>query len=124
MKTLPLLDEVRFGDDRPHAEPLLVDESGRVLRFSLAPHQVIREHCAPSSPVHIVILRGSGAFSDADGTEVHLEAGAMVVYEAGERHTVRSTDEELVFIALLHKAPESPPIPSSTDGDTYLTWHM
>jgi quercetin dioxygenase-like cupin family protein len=124
MKTLRSIEDVPFRDDRPNAEPLLVDDSGRVLRFSLRPHQTIREHCAPSSPVHIVILRGVGVFSGADGGEATLRTGDMVVYEAGELHSVRSADEELVFVALLHKAPDAPPMPSGIESDAYLTWHM
>ena len=90
MKTLSLLQTLEFRDDRPLAKPLLVDRSGRVLRFTLKPGQRVAEHCAPGSPVHIVVLQGKGMVAGADGREVLLEANALAVFDAGERHTVRA----------------------------------
>jgi len=126
VRTLPLLDGLSFRDDRPLAEPLLVAESGRVLRFTLRPHQRIREHCAPHSPVHIVVLKGKGMFAGEDGREVMLEPSGLVVFGAGELHAVRALDEPLVFVAFLHKV-EGVPVPTprpSPEEDVYLTWHM
>jgi len=130
MKTLPLLTELSFDEKRPHAEPLLFDNSGRVLRFSLKPGQCVREHCAPHSPVHIVVLVGKGMFAGEDGHEHLLGVGELVVFEAGELHRVRALDEDLVFVAFLHKV-EMVPLQnsrqdhaSSAREDTYLTWHM
>jgi quercetin dioxygenase-like cupin family protein len=126
MKTLPLLQTLEFRDDRPLAKPLLVDESGRVLRFTLRPNQRVAEHCAPHSPVHIVVLSGKGVFTGADGREVLLGPDALVVFNAGERHTVRALDEELVFVAFLHRL-EGVPVPkhrAKPKADTYLTWFM
>ncbi len=39
MKTLLLLTDLTFNDAHPHTEPLLVDDTGRVLRFTLKPGQ-------------------------------------------------------------------------------------
>src|SRR5688572_24176329 len=44
MKTYPLLDNLTFRAQNPIAEPLSVDEQGRVLRFMLEPGQAMREH--------------------------------------------------------------------------------
>lgn len=126
MKTLPLLQSLEFREERPSAKPLLVDESGRVLRFTLKPHQQVAEHCAPHSPVHIVVLRGKGMFSGAAGREVLLEPDALAVFGAGEVHAIRALDEELVFVAFLHKVdgvPE-PKYRVTHQEDTYLTWFM
>ncbi len=126
MNTLPLLQSLEFSDDRPLAKPLLVEASGRVLRFTLKPNQRIAEHCAPHSPVHIVVLRGKGMFAGEDGGEVMLEPNALVVFNAGEMHAVRALDEELVFVAFLHKV-EGVPEPkhqATPKEDTYLTWFM
>ncbi len=126
MKTLPLLQSLEFRDERPSAKPLLVDENGRVLRFTLRPHQHIAKHCAPHSPVHIVVLRGKGMFSGADGREVLLEPDALVVFGAGEVHAIRALDEALVFVAFLHKVAgvSEPKHRATHQEDTYLTWFM
>ena len=126
MKTLALLDGLTFNDERAHAEPLLVDDTGRVLRFALKPGQHIREHCAPHSPVHIVVLEGKGLFTDEDRREVLLEPDGLVVFGAGELHRVRALDEDLVFVAFLHRVeavPTQHPVDLS-EKDAYLTWHM
>ena len=126
MKTLPLLETLEFRDGRPLAKPLLVEDSGRVLRFTLKPHQRVAEHYAPGSPVHIVVLRGKGMFAGADGREVLLEPDALVVFDAGEIHAVRALDEPLVFVAFLHRV-EGVPKPkrrATPKEDTYLTWFM
>lgn len=123
MKTLPLLQALEFRNDRPLAKPLLADESGRVLRFTLKPNQRVAEHCAPHSPVHIVVLRGKGMFAGAAGREALLGPDALVVFDAGEIHAIRALDEELVFVALLHKV-EGVPHPKrrvAPKDDTYLT---
>lgn len=130
MKTLQLLESIHehleFSDDRPLAKPLLVEQSGRVLRFTLKPNQSIAEHCAPHSPVHIVVLRGKGMFAGEDGGEVLLGSDDLVVFEAGEMHAIRALEEELVFVAFLHKV-EGVPEPkhrATPKEDIYLTWFM
>lgn len=126
MKTLPLLDTLQFNDNRPIAIPLVVGEGGRVLRFTLKPNQRVAKHRAPHSPVHIVVLRGKGMFAGEDGREVLLEPNALVGFDVGEVHSMRALDEELVFVAFLHKV-EGVPEPkrqATPDEDTYLTWFM
>ena len=51
MHATSLLDKLDFHDKNPYAEPLLVDDTGRILRFTLRPGQSVREHSAPHSPV-------------------------------------------------------------------------
>lgn len=130
MKTFQLLESIHerleFSDDRPLAKPLLVEQTGRVLRFTLKPNQSIAEHCAPHSPVHIVVLRGKGMFAGADGHEVLLGSDDLAVFEAGEMHAVRALEEELVFVAFLHKVEGIPEAKhhATPKKDTYLTWFM
>lgn len=134
MNTLTLLGGLEFDEERPRAEPLLVRGSGRVLRFALKPYQRVSEHCAPHSPVHIVVLKGHGKFAGADGREELLGPDDLAVFGAGERHTVRALDEALVFVAFLHPVPgvpeskRPPKTPAARTphpaADTYLTWHM
>ena len=83
MKTLVLLNDLVFDDERPHAEPLLTDVTGRVLRFTLKPGQHIREHCAPHSPVHIIVMQGEGMFAGANGRELRLKAGWAGCFRSG-----------------------------------------
>lgn len=105
MKAIALYENWVFHDENPYAEPLLVDPEKRVLRFALRPGQTVREHLAPSSPVHIIVLKGQGVFTGGDGQEQHYGEGSLLVFDAGEKHSIRALDEPLVFVALLHGAP-------------------
>lgn len=104
MKVVNLLENMRFGDNGPHAEPLYVDRQGRAILFTLKPSQSIREHNAPSSPFFVVILKGKGIFAGGDGVEHTCEPNTLLVFDEGEQHTIRATDE-LVFVGFLHGAP-------------------
>jgi quercetin dioxygenase-like cupin family protein len=105
MKTIQLLEELEFGEERPIAKPIHVDENGRLLRFTLRPGQSVKEHSAPSSPVYIVVLKGNGLFSGEDEKEYLFGANSLLIFKPQEKHTIRALDDELVFIALLHGAP-------------------
>jgi len=102
MRTLHLLDELKFRESEPVAEPLFVDKDGRILRFCLQPHQRIAEHTVPNSPFYVVVLKGQGMFSDGKGEEIQLGPNSLMVFDPGENHSVRALDEELVFVGFLH----------------------
>ena len=124
MQTCKLLENLEFHDSRSLAEPLLVHERGRVIRFSLRAGQHIREHRAPHSSVHIVVVRGTGFFAGEDGAKERAGAGDVVVFGAGELHRVRA-ETDLVFAAILEPAP--PPqvrAAPQPEADAYLTWQM
>ena len=105
MKLIHLYENWVFHDDNAYAEPLLVDEEKRVLRFALQPGQIVKEHVAPSSPVHIVVLQGKGIFTDAQGQEHEHGEGTLLIFDAGEKHSIRALEERLVFVAILHGVP-------------------
>lgn len=102
MRTTNLLEGLEFHEPNAYAQPLFVDEHGRVLRFTLKPGQRIREHEAEHSPFYAVVLQGCGMFAGADGDEKEFGPGALLVFEVGECHSVRALDEELVFVGFLH----------------------
>ena len=104
MKLIDLLENLKFGNDNSHAEPLHVDGQGRAILFTLKPDQTIREHRAPSSPFFVVILKGQGIFAGSDGIEHTCGPNSLLVFDAGEPHTVHAIDE-LVFVGFLHGAP-------------------
>jgi quercetin dioxygenase-like cupin family protein len=104
MKLANLLENLKFGSENPHAEPLHVDRDGRAILFALKPGQSIREHNAPSSPFFVVILRGEGVFAGGDGIEHTCGPDTLLVFDAGEQHAIRAVDE-LVFVGFLHGAP-------------------
>lgn len=104
MKTLQLLENLEFHAKNPYAEPLHVAKTGRILRFTLKPGQEVVEHSAPDSPVYLVVLQGRGTFSGGDGEEAQFGPNSLLIFEPGEEHSIRSEDEELVFIAFLHGA--------------------
>jgi quercetin dioxygenase-like cupin family protein len=105
MQTFNLLENLEFHETQPYAQPLLVTESGRILRFTLQPNQSVREHRAPHSPVYILALQGSGLYQGADGVEHPFTPNTLVTFEPNETHAIRALDEPIVFIAFLHAAP-------------------
>ncbi len=102
MRTTQLLNDLEFHDTHPYAQPLYVDENGRVIRFMLKPGQMIDEHDAPSSPFYVVVLQGRGLFAGADGVEREFGPNSILIFDKGESHAVRALDEELVFVGFLH----------------------
>jgi quercetin dioxygenase-like cupin family protein len=101
MRTMHLLDALKFRDNEPFAEPLLVDSEGRILRFCLQPHQRIVEHNVPHSPLYMIVLQGVGVFAGSDGREVQIGTNSLMVFDPGENHTVRALDEKLVLVGFL-----------------------
>lgn len=105
MKTELLMENWEFHDKDPFAEPLFVSHDGRILRFALRPGQIVREHCAPHSPVYIVVLKGEGIFAGSDGKEQQLDPNTLIIFDAGENHLIRALEEDLLFVTFLHGAP-------------------
>ena len=64
MQSFDIMKDVEFKTEHPVVETILADKDTRLIRFSLLPGQVIKEHSAPSSPVYFVVLEGRGEFSD------------------------------------------------------------
>jgi len=102
MKSKQLLEELEFHDLVPFAQPLLVDQHSRILRWMLKPGQEIKEHRVPHSPFYVIILKGRGIFTDQDEQEHEFGPYSLLIYEQDELHTVRALDEELVFVGFLH----------------------
>lgn len=107
MRTFNLYKDIEFNERKAHAQSLHSNEEGRALRFALLPEQEIKDHEATHSPVHLVVLQGKGMFTGADGVERECEAGMMVVFDAGETHSVRALDDKLVYIAIYKENPAS-----------------
>lgn len=105
MKAEMLMEGWEFREKNPYAQPLYVSHDSRILRFALRPGQSVREHQAPHSPVYIVVLKGEGMFAGADGKEHLFGPNAMIVFDAGENHSIRAMEEDLVFVTFLHGAP-------------------
>jgi quercetin dioxygenase-like cupin family protein len=105
MKTFELYENIIFNDTQPNAEPLHVDRDGRILRFALQPGQTVKEHTAPHTPVNIVILQGQGIFAGSDGVGRKFGPETMLLFDPGEPHSIEALDEQLVFLVILHEAP-------------------
>ncbi len=104
MKVTNLLENLKYGDKDPHAEPIHADQEGRAILFTLKPGQSIREHNAPSTPFFVVVLKGQGVFTGSDGIEHICGLNTLLVFDAGENHSIRAVDE-LVFVGILHGSP-------------------
>lgn len=101
MKTRQLLDDLEFHDPVPFAQPILVDQSTRILRWMLQPGQQVAGHRVPDSPLYIVILKGKGAFAGPDGVEQECGPHSLLIFEQDELHSLRALDEELVFVSFM-----------------------
>jgi quercetin dioxygenase-like cupin family protein len=106
MHTVQLLENLEFRDNHPYSQPLWVAQDSRILRFTLRPGQIVVEHQAPHSPVHIVVVQGQGMFAGGDGQETRFGPNALLIFDAGEAHSIRALDEDLVFIVFLREAPD------------------
>ncbi len=107
MKATNLLENLKFGDKDPHAEPIYSAKDGRAILFTLKPGQSIREHNAPSSPFFVVIIKGQGVFTGGDGDAHTYGPNTLLVFDSGENHLIRAINEELVFVGVLHGSPLS-----------------
>ena len=105
MKAIDLLENLKFGDKDPHAEPIYSAKDGRAILFTLKPGQTIREHDAPSTPFFVVVLKGEGVFAGGDGDTHTYGPNTLLVFDSGEKHLIRAINEELVFIGVLHGSP-------------------
>ena len=101
MKSKQLLVDLEFHDAVPFAQPILVDQYSRILRWMLKPGQQIAEHKVPDSPFYVVILKGRGMFAGQDGQEQEYGPHSLLIFEQGELHTLRALDKELIFISFL-----------------------
>lgn len=102
MKSKQLLEELEFHDSVPFAQPLLVDQYSRILRWMLKPGQEIKEHQVPHSPFYVIILKGHGIFTGKDQQEQTYGPNTLLIFEPDELHTVRALNEDLVFVGFLH----------------------
>ncbi|MBX3048131.1 MAG: cupin domain-containing protein [Anaerolineales bacterium] len=111
MKPVSLLEDIVFKDEAANIQPMLVDESGRVMRFALKPGQKIKPHRGPQIALLMIVLRGRGLFRGEDDTPVECGPGTMLVFEVGELHGAQALDEELVFLAILRQTPAGVALP-------------
>ncbi len=111
MKPVSLLDNIIFKDEAANIQPMLVDDSGRVMRFALKPGQKIKPHRGPQVALLMIVLKGRGLFRGEEDAPVECGPGTMLVFEVGELHGAEATDEELVFLAILRQTPAGVPLP-------------
>ena len=119
MKSMSLYQKVEFHDQYPFAEPLFVSDEARVLRFALRSGQVVREHNAPHSPVIVTILRGRGMFAGGDGVEQEFGPNDLLIFQAGEEHSIRALNEDLIFVVFLREAPAAKSTAYHRVGEKY-----
>ena len=120
MKAIALLKDVEFHDKDPNAKPLLVSEETRVLRFALRPRQTVREHNAPHSPVIVTVLKGRGLFAGGDGVEQERGSNDLLIFPAGENHSIRALNEDLIFTVFLREAPDARSTAYHRVGEKYV----
>ena len=88
----------RFGSVGFTHRRLAASDDVHVSRIVLEPGGRVGRHPAASAQL-LVVVEGSGVVSGADGAERPVEAGAAVLWDAGEEHETR-TESGLVAIAV------------------------
>jgi quercetin dioxygenase-like cupin family protein len=120
MKVIALLKDIKFHEKDPNAEPLFVSDEARVLRFTLRPGQVVREHNAPHSPVVVTVLEGRGMFAGGDGVEQQCGPNDLLIFSEGEAHAIRALNEDLIFTVFLREAPDARSTAYHRVGEKYV----
>ncbi len=120
MNVIALLKNIEFHDKDPNAEPLFVSDEARVIRFALRPGQIVREHNAPHSPVVVTVLKGRGLFAGGDGVEQEYGPNDLLIFSAGEKHSIRALKEDLIFTVFLREAPDAKSTAYHRVGEKYV----
>jgi quercetin dioxygenase-like cupin family protein len=67
MNAKQLFEDLEFHDAEPFAQPLLVDQRSRIIRWMLKPGQQIVEHKLPHSLFYLIVVKGQGMFAGRGG---------------------------------------------------------
>ena len=105
MECINLTEGIKFNDDHPIAQAVHADKNGRILQFALEPGQELKEHSNSASPVYLIVLKGEGIFRGKDSSRAIAGPGSIIIYDVGEKHSVKAREDELVFAAILHGSP-------------------
>lgn len=84
---------------RPAVKRVLVGDGCRVVMFTFAAGQQLREHSA-AFPILVQPLTGTIDF-DCDGRTARLEAGSLVHVPARVRHAVTATSDATMMLVML-----------------------
>jgi quercetin dioxygenase-like cupin family protein len=120
MKSVALLENVEFHAKSPYAEPLFVSDEARILRFTLGPGQIVQEHNAPHSPTFVTVLQGTGVFAGADGVGQPFGPNSLLIFGAGENHSIQALNEDLVLMVFLREAPDAKSTEEHQVGEKYM----
>ena len=107
MEYVNLMEGIKFNESHPIAQSIHADKNGRLLQFALKPGQELKEHSSPSSPVYLLVLKGEGVFKGENDSQATAGPGSILIYDIGEKHSVKAGDNELVFVASLHGSPRN-----------------
>jgi quercetin dioxygenase-like cupin family protein len=120
MKSRSLLENVEFHAEAPYAQPLFVSDDARILRFALRAGQIVQEHNAPHSPVFVTVLQGQGLFAGPDGVGQPFGPNSLIIFGAGENHSIQALNEDLVFTVFLREAPDAKSTGEHQVGEKYV----
>ena len=108
MDLFKLMKNLEYSDgESGHAQVLYADASSRVLRFTLKKGQKV-ENFYPHSPLQIIILKGSGVFESKNGYQT-ATYNTLIHFAEDEQFSVKSENEELIFIAIMHGSTKVDP---------------
>jgi quercetin dioxygenase-like cupin family protein len=79
----------------------------------------VQEHNAPHSPVFVTVLQGRGLFAGADGVEQSFGPNSFLIFDAGENHSIRALNEDLVVLVFLREAPDATSTARHQVGEKY-----
>jgi len=67
----------------------------------------------------VTVLQGRGLFAGADGVEQSFGPNSFVIFDAGENHSIRALNEDLVMLIFLREAPDARSTKYHQAGEKY-----
>ncbi|NTU65697.1 MAG: hypothetical protein HGB05_20420 [Chloroflexi bacterium] len=70
-------------------------------------------------PSLVTVLQGRGLFAGADGVEQSFGPNSFLIFDAGENHSIRALNEDLVVLVFLREAPDAKSTTRHQVGEKY-----
>ena len=118
MKSLSLLENVEFHAQSPYAEPLFV--SDEPVSYASRCGQA-RSCRSTMRRIHPCLLRccKAGDCSRAPMVSAAFGPNSLVIFDAGENHSIRALNEDLVVLVFLREAPDAKSTEHHQVGEKY-----
>jgi len=98
MKRASILDDLKYGDERPAISVLFESQTSKEIRILLKTGQIMKEH-KTSFPITIELFEGTLDFG-VEGTIHHLKKGDILTLDAHVPHDLKAVSDSIVRLTL------------------------